>query len=128
MSAKEKIAWLKGLLSGLEFEDRDAKVYGAVADALEALDTQIDEQNAEIDYLRDQFAKLEEECAVISNDLSDLEYSLDERYDVDAEPDEDNDDEAELYEIESSECELFECPACGRKFTREELTSHDGED
>ena len=128
MSAKEKIAWLKGLLSGLEIEGREAKIYGAVADALDALATQIEEQNEQIESLRGLYDELEEECTALGEDITALEDILDEYA---KESDEDDESYATSYvsvtcpscssvfyyeQGENEDAEMLECPDCGEKF------------
>ena len=129
MSAKEKIAWLKGLLSGLEIEGREAKIYGAVADALDALATQIEEQNEQMESLRSLYDELEEECTALEEDVSALEDLFDEY----AKEDDDEDEEryATSYvsvtcpscssvfyyeQGENEDSDMLECPDCGKKF------------
>lgn len=109
MSAKEKIAWLKGLLSGLEIDGKDAKIYGAVAEALDALATQIEEQDQQIESLRALYDELEEECSALGEDVSGLEDIIDE-YVFDA----DNDDEDN--EGYASRYVSVTCPACSSMF------------
>ena len=129
MSAKEKIAWLKGLLSGLEIEGRDAKIYGAVAEALDALATQIEEQNEQIESLRSLYDELEEECTALGDDLTALEDLFDEY--LKEKDDEENEGYAMSYvsitcpscastfyyeQGENDEEDDIECPDCGEKF------------
>ena len=144
MSAKEKIAWLKGLLSGLEIEGRDAKIYGAVTEALDALATQIEEQNEQIESLRNLYDELEEECAALVDDITALEDILDEYEKDEDEDDEDDDDYAASYvSVECPSCaavfyykqeeieddEILECQECGRKFPiNSDFISDDQED
>jgi predicted RNA-binding Zn-ribbon protein involved in translation (DUF1610 family) len=130
MSAKEKIAWLKGLLSGLEIEGKDAKIYGAVAEALDALATQIEEQNEQIESLRHLYDELEEECTVLREDILVLEdlfdgYAKRENDDVEKYA-------ASYVSVTCPSCasvfyyehgknrdenEILECPDCGKKFS-----------
>jgi DNA repair exonuclease SbcCD ATPase subunit len=124
MSAKEKIAWLKGLLSGLEIEGKDAKIYGAVTEALYALATQIEEQNEKIESLRSLYDELEEECAALGNDILALE-------DLFKENEEEERYAASYISVTCPSCasifyyehednkeenEMLECPDCGKKF------------
>ena len=130
MNAKEKIAWLKGLLSGLEIEGRDAKIYGAVTEALDALATQIEEQNEQIESIRSLYDELEEECAALVEDITALEDILDEYTKDEDEDDEDEDYAASYISVECPSCssvfyykqgeseddEMLDCPDCGEKF------------
>jgi DNA repair exonuclease SbcCD ATPase subunit len=130
MSAKEKIAWLKGLLSGLEIEGKDAKIFGAVAEALDALATQIEEQNEQIESLRNLYDELEEECTALGEDILVLEDLFDE---YSKRENEEGDKYAASYvSVTCPSCasvfyseqgknkdgdETIECPDCGKKFS-----------
>ncbi|MCL1875834.1 MAG: hypothetical protein FWF87_06210 [Synergistaceae bacterium] len=131
MSAKEKIAWLKGLLSGLEIEGKDAKVYGAVAETLDALAAQIEEQNEQIESLRNLYDELEEECTALGEDILVLEDLFDE-YAKDEDEDEDEKYAASYVSVTCPSCEsvfyyeqendkeedgMLECPDCGNRFS-----------
>jgi len=130
MSAKEKIAWLKGLLSGLEIEGKDAKIYGAVAEALDALATQIEEQNEQIESLRNLYDELEEECATLGDDILALEDIFDEY--AKRENYEEEKYAASYVSVTCPSCtsvffyeqsdnkdenEVLECPDCGKRFS-----------
>ena len=128
MSAKEKIAWLKGLLSGLEIEGKDIKIYEAVAEALDALATQIDEQNEQIESLRNLYDELEEECTALGEDITVLEDIFGEYA-----KEEENDKHATSYvSVKCPSCssifyyeqgenneedEMIECPDCRKVFS-----------
>lgn len=133
MSAKEKIAWLKGLLSGLEIDGKDAKIYGAVAEALDALATRLEEQDEQIESLRNLYDELEEECSALGDDVSALEDLFDEY--VKTEDDDEEDDDyvtkyvavkcpacSAVFYYDADNCEndgeedVLECPECMEKF------------
>ena len=140
MSAKEKIAWLKGLLSGLEIEGKDAKIYGAVAEALDALATQIEEQNEQIESLRSLYDELEDECTALGEDISALEDLFDEYVQEDDEEDEKfttsyvsvtcpSCSSVFYYEQgENDEDGMIECPDCGGKFPAEIVFTDDDQE
>jgi len=128
MSAKEKIAWLKGLLSGLEIEGKDIKIFEAVAEALDALATQIDEQNEQIESLRNLYDELEEECTALGEDITVLEDILGEY----AKEEENEKHTASYVSVECPSCssifyykqgenneedDMIECPDCGKVFS-----------
>ncbi|MCL2768188.1 MAG: transposase [Synergistaceae bacterium] len=130
MSAREKIAWLKGLLSGLELDGKDAKIYGAVAEAFDALATQIEEQNEQIESLRNLYDELEEECTALGEDITALEDLFDEYAKDEGEKGENyaasyvsvtcpSCSSVFYYEQgdSSEEDEMLECPDCGEKFS-----------
>jgi len=128
MSAKEKIAWLKGLLSGLEIDGKDAKIYGAVVESLDALATQIEEQNEQIESLRNIYDELEEECTALGEDILALEDLFD---DYSKRDDEDEKYAASYVSVTCPSCasvfyyeqgkdkeedDMLECPDCGERF------------
>lgn len=115
MSAREKIAYLKGLIDGqnLAADSPDkAKFYTALVDALDSLAVAIEEHEEVHEELNDYLEQLDE-------DVSDLEDELDELCDDDDEcchhhDDEDDEDEDEDYDEE--EYESVTCPNCNNDF------------
>ena len=102
MTPSEKVAYIKGLMDGLELEaDRkETKLIKAVVDVLEDIALSL--------------ADLEDEVAVIDDDCCELHDRLD-------------DVEDELYgEYDDDMCELT-CPECGAKVCVEEDDLFDGE-
>ena len=124
MELKEKVAYIKGMMEGMEFDTatKEGKLLAAVVDVLEMAKevTNIDE---DVDTLYD-------EVDAMSEDLEDVENFL---FDEDG-GDEDEDDydeeyEAGLYEITCPQCgevvcvdedmlanDDLACPNCGTKF------------
>ena len=114
MAISEKIAYLRGLMEGMnvDTESGEGKLFAAVADVL-------DEIALEIEDLTDEVVELGDGMDVISDDLSDVE---------DIVYDDDDDEEEECYATTCPECEeeIFfddtmledgeiECPNCGAK-------------
>ena len=113
MEAKEKIAYLKGLIEGLKIEDENQKkIYGAIIEILESLDN-------DIDFLSDEIEELDEITEILDNDLGELEDLA-----YGDEPDEE-DFYTEICPVCGSAMELEDddllsgsavCPECGEKF------------
>ena len=123
MDLTEKIAYLKGLLEGMEIDkdSKEGKIYTAIMDVLSDMALTIEDMS---DYVDELAAQVDE----IDEDLADVEDYLDEECDdCDCDCDccdcEDDDD---LYEVECPKChdiiyldgEMLEeegitCPNCG---------------
>ena len=126
MGISEKIAYLKGLMEGMnvDTESNEGKLFAAVVDVL-------DEIALEVEDLTDEVMELGDGLDVISDDLSDVEdvvFDEDDYEELDDEDDEDEDDEEECYATTCPECEeeiFFDdtmledgeiiCPNCGAK-------------
>ena len=125
MGISEKVAYLKGLMEGMnvDTDSNEGKLFRAIVDVL-------DEIALEIEDLTDEVMELGDGLDVISDDLSDVEdviFDEDDFDDYDDEDeDEDEDDEEECYATTCPECEeeIFfddsvledgkvECPNCG---------------
>ena len=109
MGISEKIAYLKGLMEGMnvDTESNEGKLFAAVVDVL-------DEIALEVEDLTDEVMELGDGLDVISDDLSDVE--------------DEEDEEEECYTTTCPECEeeiFFDdtmledgeiiCPNCGAK-------------
>ena len=107
MGISEKVAYLKGLMEGMNLnaDSNEGKLFLAIADVL-------DEIALEVEDLTDEVMELGDGLDVISDDLGDVE--------------DDEDDEEECYATTCPECEeeIFfddsvledgkvECPNCG---------------
>ena len=103
MELNEKVAYIKGLMDGLELDltTKEGKVLAAVVEALEATAKKVSSMDEEVGDLYD-------EVDAISEDLSNVEdYIWD-----DGEDEEDDEDEEEPEEYEDGLYEIT-CPACG---------------
>ena len=119
MGISEKIAYLKGLMEGMnvDTESNEGKLFAAVVDVL-------DEIALEVEDLTDEVMELGDGLDVISDDLSDVEDIVYDEWD----DDDDDDEEEEGYATTCPECEeeiFFDdtmledgeiiCPNCGAK-------------
>lgn len=107
MGISEKIAYLKGLMEGMnvDTESNEGKLFAAVVDVL-------DEIALEVEDLTDEVMELGDGLDVISDDLSDVEDIV---YD-----DEDEEDEEE-------ECYTTTCPECEEEILFDDTMLEDGE-
>ena len=121
MGISEKIAYLKGLMEGMnvDTESNEGKLFRAIVDVL-------DEIALEVEDLTDEVMELGDGLDVISDDLSDVEDIVYDEWDDDDDDDDDDDEEEECYATTCPECEeeIFfddsvledgkvECPNCG---------------
>ena len=123
MELKEKVAYLKGLMEGMEYDvsTKEGKLMAAVVETLDAMAARVEEIDTDVDQLFD-------EVDAVSEDLEDVEDYL---FDDEDEDDEDYADEYEagLYEITCPNCgevvcvdedmlasDDLTCPSCGTKF------------
>ena len=141
MGISEKIAYLKGLMEGMnvDTESNEGKLFAAVVDVL-------DEIALEVEDLTDEVMELGDGLDVISDDLSDVEDIVYDEWDDDDDDDDDDDEddeEEECYATTCPECEeeIFfddsvledgkvECPNCGAtlEFDPEDLVEDEEED
>ena len=107
MEITEKVAYLKGLMEGMnvDTESNEGKLFAAVVDVL-------DEIALEVEDLTDEVMELGDGLDVISDDLSDVEDIV---YD-----DEDEEDEEE-------ECYATTCPECEEEIFFDDTMLEDGE-
>lgn len=132
MGISEKVAYLKGLMEGLNIDEQtnEGKLFTAILDVL-------DEIALEIEDLTDEVMELGDGLDVVSDDLGDVEDIV---YDDD---DDDDDEEEECYATTCPECEeeiYFDdtvledgallCPNCGAKleFDLSDLENAEEED
>ena len=111
MELKEKVAYIKGMMEGMEFDTatKEGKLLAAVVDVLEEMAKEVTNIDEDVDTLYD-------EVDAMSEDLEDVENFL---FDEDG-GDEDEDDydeeyEAGLYEITCPQCgEIWPAPTAAR--------------
>ena len=138
MGISEKIAYLKGLMEGMnvDTESNEGKLFAAVVDVL-------DEIALEVEDLTDEVMELGDGLDVISDDLSDVEDIVYDEWDDDDDDDDEEDEEEECYATTCPECEeeiFFDdtmledgeiiCPNCGAKleFDLSDLVNDENED
>ena len=126
MELNEKVAYIKGLMDGLELDltTKEGKVLAAVVEAMEAMAKKVTSMDEEVGDLYD-------EVDAISEDLSNVEEYLwdDEEEDEEEDGEEPEEYEDGLYEITCPACgevvcvdeemltdENLACPNCGTKF------------
>lgn len=110
MTASEKVAYIKGLIEGMELdtEKGQGKLLAAIADVLEDLALGLDDVENHVD-------ELEAGLDAVSDDLEEVEEYVYDDYDEDYDEDEDYDDEDEEDGYDYS----VVCPACGEEFLLE---------
>ena len=110
MGISEKIAYLKGLMEGMnvDTESNEGKLFAAAVDEL-------DEIALEVEDLTDEVMELGDGLDVISADLSDVEDIVYDEWD-----DDDDDDEEE-------ECYATTCPECEEEIFFDDTMLEDGE-
>ena len=107
MTNTEKVAYIKGMMEGMNFEadTPEKKLLAAIVDALEGIADSLNAVEEDNAYLSDYIEE-------VDADLGDVEEEVfgydDDDFDDDDFDDDDYDDDEEFYEIE--------CPACGKKF------------
>ncbi|MDD6275133.1 MAG: hypothetical protein PUA86_10630 [Clostridiaceae bacterium] len=121
MTSQEKVAYLKGLMAGLELdpEKKETKVLNAIADVLDDIVHDMLDIEDDIIDLGDQVDGIDEDLTSLEDDFYD-----DKEDEEDEDEDEDDDD---FFEIKCPGCgeELYidgdileegslECPKCGR--------------
>ena len=128
MTISEKVAYIQGLLEGMELDKSDAKTARVLSEVLDVL-REVGQQLDGMDAAMDQFA---EELDALGDTVADLEEAV---FDDEDEQDEDlegldsEDEEEDFFEIPCPTCGeelvvddealaagLVECPVCGGKF------------
>ena len=121
MDINEKVAYLKGLLEGMELDTtkKEGKLFAAILDVLEDI-------AFELEDIQDQVDEVMDGLDAVSDDLEDVEDLL-----FDEEDDEDeDDDEEEYYEDELDEdedCYATTCPTCEESIYFDESILEEGE-
>ena len=139
MTVKEKCAYIKGLMAGLEIDPQNpyTKVISEIINVLVDISNKLDELDNETNELGDYVEELDEALGDVEEIIYDDEYYDDDEYDDD-EYDDDDDDmycddccdeccgEGDLYEVECPHCKetiyvdededisALVCPACGK--------------
>ena len=118
MGISEKVAYLKGLMEGMNLsaDSNEGKLFRAIVDVL-------DEIALEVEDLTDEVMELGDGLDVISDDLGDVEDII---YD---EEDDDDDDYEELDEDkddEEEECYATTCPECEEEIFFDDSVLEDG--
>ena len=113
MSAREKIAYLKGLIDGQNLTDTPdkAKFYAALVDALDSLAVAIEEHEDVHEELNAYLEQLDEDVSDIEDELDELEGG-----ECGCHSHDDDDEEDEYEDFDEEEYESVTCPNCGKRF------------
>jgi DNA repair exonuclease SbcCD ATPase subunit len=124
MNARERIAYLDGLIEGLGPQDEDQRrIYEGIIQALKALADEIEEQAEIIDEQQDFIEEISDYCEQLEADMTDLEEPPWEF--------EEGGEEEDFSSVTCPECgnvfffdpgayeegDSLECPACGHSVT-----------
>lgn len=111
MSAREKIAYMKGLLDGGSQGAQLDPVYRALTTALDAIVEELEELREDMENQRDATKEIFALCEQFDEDLTILEELL---------LDDDSDDDFDMEEYDADELDEeydeAECPSCGLRF------------
>lgn len=124
MTTSEKVAYLKGLLEGMELDasSKETKLFKSIVEILEEIASDCEDLQAQADDLQDY-------CDELDSDLGDVEeYLLDDAEEDDEEDDEEFDDSCfieatcpncgeKIYFDDSTDPEDVICPNCHEHFT-----------
>lgn len=123
MDLTEKIAYLKGMLEGMEIDkdSKEGKIYSAIMDILTDMALTIEDMADYVDELSEQVDEIDE-------DLADVEEFLDEECDCDDDCDCCDCDDCDCEDCDDWDGVFYEitCPACGATFEVDEDTLCDG--
>ena len=113
MNSKERIAYLRGLLDFLPREEKETKVYFAIAEALESLALELGEHAKLLELQRKDYDGLAEEM----DELHEAVYNLEESIGLEDSEDVDfgGDDVEELGGLTESYISMT-CPSCAYSF------------
>lgn len=134
MDLNAKAAYIRGLMTGMEFDpaSKNGKVIAAMMDLLEEMAAAVTEHDNALDQVYDELETLDE-------DMDDLVGAL--LGDLDEDDDEDEDDEDAVYEVTCPNCgevaavdeetllnQELVCPNCGAAFDIELETAGEDEE
>ena len=112
MNSKERIAYLRGLLDFLPREEKEAKIYSAIAEALESLALELGEYGKLLELQREDYDSLAEEM----DELHEAVYNLEESVGLgDSDMDYGDDAVEELGGLTESYISMT-CPSCAYSF------------
>ncbi len=135
MNSRERIAYLKGLLDFMPREEKEARIYSAIVEALDALALELEEHMKLLELQREDCDSLADEV----DELQEAVYELEESLGAESDSDYDGVDEDGLEELtesyisttcpscaytfyykyeEGRENEKLVCPGCGEEFGR----------
>lgn len=110
MSVSEKVAYLRGLMEGLDMDEdsKEGKLFAAIVDALDEMASEICDMEEDIEDIDDSLDELEEYIEEVDEALGDVEEFV---YDCDCDDDCDCccDDDCDCCD---DDCIEAVCPAC----------------
>ncbi len=113
MSVSEKVAYLRGLMEGLDIDDasKEGKLFAAIVDALDEMASEISDLEEDIEDIDDDLDELEEYIEEIDEALGEVEEIVYDYDDCDCDCDCCDDD----CDCCDDECIEAVCPACGKE-------------
>ena len=120
MSTLEKVAYLKGLVDGLDVgsDTKEGKIFAAIIDALDSMAT-------EVDALGENAFDIADEIDAISSDLSDIEAVI---FGDDCDCDDDDEDGCDCGCCGGDDVDYaVDCPNCGETIEIDEEMLVSGE-
>lgn len=128
MSLEKKVAYLKGLIDGMELDQdkKENQLIVAIADILEDMASDIAYLDEDIDSICTELDTIDEDLETICEDLDAFDEELDELYDDLYEDGDEDDDEESENEFDDDDflmdAGLYEvaCPNCGEDIVIEE--------
>ena len=111
MSVSEKVAYLRGLMEGLELSDetKEGKLFTAIVDALDEIASEISDLEEDIEDIDDDLGELEAYIEEVDEALGEVEEIV---YDFDDDCDCCCDDDCDC-DCCDDDCIEAVCPACG---------------
>jgi hypothetical protein len=126
MKLTEKMAYVQGLIEGLEIDNstKEGKAFKAIADVMHEMVAYIEDLQSQVDELTELCDILDEDLGAVEEDL----YVFDDCEDCDeCVCDEDDEDDDDDYDFDEDE-ELYEvtCPSCGDTILLDESIIDEG--
>ena len=132
LNSKERIAYLRGLLDFMPREEKEAKIYSAIVEALDAIALDLGEHTKLLELQREDYDSLADEVDELHEALYELEESVGIDSDGDYDSDEENLEELtesylsvtcpscaySFYYKDEEDDEKLVCPSCGEEFNR----------
>ena len=111
MDVSKKVAYLKGLLDGLQLDESkpETRIFRAIADVLETCAEEIEALNVEAERVDDYLDELDHDLGDIESvvfDMDDDDEDDDEDFDYDFEDEDDSGDDDELCGGDCDDCNM----------------------
>ena len=106
MSVSEQVAYLRGLMDGLEIDEdsKEGKLFAAIVDTLDDIATELSDMEEEMEDLNDYIEEVDEDLG----DVEEFVYDMDDDCCCDC-----DDDDCDCCCDDDCDCIEFTCPACG---------------